>query len=87
MARHHPGDKVQLKVDRFGKVSDFTVTLNSPEGKSKTTKKDLPRELSSLGADFKDADEKTCKRLGFYQGDTLQQASDMPFLFHRDLPF
>lgn len=68
IARHHPGDKVQLKVDRFGKVSDFTVTLNSPEGKSKTTKKDLPRELSSLGADFKDADEKTCKRLGIDGG-------------------
>lgn len=68
IARHHPGDKVQIKVDRFGKMNDFTVTLNNPEGMSKTSRKELSRELSSLGADFKDADENTCKRLGIDGG-------------------
>ena len=68
IARHHPGDKVQLKVDRFGKSNDFTVTLSSPEGNSKTSRIDQPPVLSPLGAEFKDADEKTCKRLGIDGG-------------------
>lgn len=61
IARHDPGDKVRIKVDRFGKMHDFTVTLNSLEGNP--SRRELPRVLLSLGADFEDADEKTCKRL------------------------
>lgn len=68
IARHHPGDQVKLKVDRFGKVNDFTITLTSPEGKSGTSRKELPPVLSSLGAELRDADEKTCKRLGIDGG-------------------
>lgn len=68
IARHHPGDKVHIKVDRFGKESDFTVTLNSLEESSGVSRRELPRILLSLGADFEDADERTCKRLGIDGG-------------------
>ncbi len=68
IALHHPGDEVQLKVDRSGRENEVTVTLNSTEQTFKISRKKLPRVLSSLGADFEDADEKTCKRLGIKGG-------------------
>lgn len=68
IARRDPGDKVQLKVDRFGEENEFTVILEKPKDTSKPSRKDLPPVLSSLGADFENADERTCKRLGIKGG-------------------
>jgi Do/DeqQ family serine protease len=68
IARHDPGDKVRIKVDRSGEQKDFEVILTNPEEKSGKSRKELPPVLSTLRAEFKNADKKTCKRLGIEGG-------------------
>lgn len=68
IARHNPGDKVRIKVDRAGNENTFEVTLANPNENAGKAKKDLPRILSSLGAEFEEADAKTCKRLNISGG-------------------
>jgi S1-C subfamily serine protease len=68
IARHDPGDKVRVKVDRSGEDNTFEVTLANPSDNAGKSRKELPPVLTSLGAEFEEADEKTCKRLNIKGG-------------------
>ena len=63
IARHRPGDKLDLTVNRFGKIREFEVTLKNREGESKLVAKESHEVLNILGADFEDLDKKTAKKL------------------------
>jgi serine protease Do len=68
IARHRPGDKVQIKVNRKGTERTFDVTLNNRRGNTDLVKKEHLDVLSMLGADFENLDEKTAKKLGIDGG-------------------
>jgi serine protease Do len=48
VARHRPGDKVSLKVDRAGEEKVYIVTLNNREGKTELLDKDSPELMTVL---------------------------------------
>lgn len=68
IARHRPGEKVSLTIDRKGKRMDFDVVLNNREGNTKLSNKEAREILSVLGADFEDIDEETARKLDINSG-------------------
>ena len=68
VARHRPGDKVSLKVDRSGQEKVYIVTLNNREGKTELLDKDSPTVLTVLGAELEDLDQRTAKKLDIEGG-------------------
>lgn len=68
IGRHHPGDKVALKVDRNGKEMDYLVTLRNQDGKEKIYEKGSKEILDILGVELKEIDKKTAKKLDIEGG-------------------
>ncbi len=63
IGRHRPGDKVNAKVDRKGKIMDFTVTLKNRDGKAEPFEKASEDILDNLGIKVEEVDSKTAKKL------------------------
>lgn len=63
IARHRPGDKIQVKVNRQGKEKSYEVTLNNRKGNTKLVDKEDKEILSILGADFENISEQKAKQL------------------------
>jgi Do/DeqQ family serine protease len=63
IARHRPGDKVELSVNRNGKEKLYSVILNNREGTTKLVSKEHKEVLSILGADLESLDSKDAKKL------------------------
>ncbi|MBK8968322.1 MAG: Do family serine endopeptidase [Lewinellaceae bacterium] len=63
IARHRPGDAVQVQVNRKGSLKTFEVTLNNRSGDTRLVKKEHRETLGILGADFESLDEKTAREL------------------------
>ncbi|MFW5821676.1 MAG: PDZ domain-containing protein, partial [Bacteroidota bacterium] len=63
IGRHHPGDKVSLKVDRKGKELDYQVTLRNREGKEKIYERGTKEILDILGIDLEEIDKETARKL------------------------
>lgn len=63
IGRHHPGDKVALKVDRKGKEMDFLVTLRNQDGKEKIYERGTKEVLDILGVELEELDKETAKKL------------------------
>lgn len=63
IGRHHPGDKVALKVDRKGKEMDFLVTLRNQEGKEKIYERGTKEVLDILGVELEELDKESAKKL------------------------
>jgi serine protease Do len=68
IGRHHPGDKVNLTIDRKGKELEYTVTLRNQDGKEKLIEKDSKEVLDVLGIELEKIDSKTAKKLGIDEG-------------------
>lgn len=70
-----PGDKVSVKVNRDGKVKDYTVTLRDSKGNTNLrSKSDLtPTEI--LGADFEPLTEKQKDNFGLNYGVIVKNLS------------
>lgn len=68
IARHYPGDKVKLKVDRNGKTLDFTVTLRNQEGREKMVERESKEILDVLGVELQEIDSKTARKLDIKHG-------------------
>lgn len=68
IGRHHPGDKVALKVDRKGKEMDFLVTLRNQEGKEKIYERGTKEVLDILGVELEELDKETAKKLDIAGG-------------------
>ncbi|HFA48359.1 MAG TPA: Do family serine endopeptidase [Bacteroidetes bacterium] len=63
IAQHSPGDVVEVKVDRGGKMKTFSVTLNNRAGGRNLVEKEHQEVLAVLGADFENVDGKLAKKL------------------------
>ncbi len=68
IGRHRPGDKIVVKIDRFGKTKEFNVKLKNKEGKTVVGTKEHQELLTILGAAFESVDEKTAQKLGIDGG-------------------
>lgn len=76
VGRHHPGDKVSVKVDRKGKEIDFLVTLRNKEGKEGLQEANNESLLNTLGVELDELDRKTAKTLGINAGLRIKKLSD-----------
>ncbi|MAU25903.1 MAG: serine protease [Muricauda sp.] len=63
IARHRPGDKVKVLVNRDGKEKTFTVVLENSNGSTKISKKEHNEVLNFLGADFETLDKEKADEL------------------------
>ena len=64
----HPGDKVNVIVNRGGKEKSFVVTLKNREGKFGTIKREEKAAVETLGLSLEDVDGKVLKRLELANG-------------------
>ena len=63
VGRHRPGDKLDLHVNRNGKVKDFTVTLRNAKGDANLSKKETDQVLVRLGIELEELSAKEAKKL------------------------
>lgn len=68
IARHRPGDKVVLTVNREGKEVALSTTLKNKEGKAEVAKADRKEIFDVLGAEFSDLSEKEKKAAKVTEG-------------------
>ncbi len=68
IARHRPGDKVKISVNRKGTEKEIDVVLNNREGKTALLKRENKEILSILGADMQDLDKETARKLDIKGG-------------------
>jgi Do/DeqQ family serine protease len=68
IGRKRPGDKVNVTVNRKGKVVAIPVTLKNRDGKVGTVKREEKDATASLGLELEDLDAKTLKKLELNTG-------------------
>lgn len=69
VARHRPGDKMNLTVLRGSSEKPFTVTLKNRAGNTDVVKKtDKEEVLNMLGAEFKALNKQECEKYGIKGG-------------------
>lgn len=68
IGRKHPGDKVNVVVNRKGKEKTLTVVLKNREGSMGTIKREERDAVASLGIELEDVDPKVLKRLEITSG-------------------
>jgi serine protease Do len=68
IARHRPGDKVSLTINREGKEMAMSTTLKNKEGKSEVTKSERKEIFEVLGAEFAELTAKDRKNAKVEQG-------------------
>jgi Do/DeqQ family serine protease len=68
IGRKHPGDKVNVVVNRKGKEKILTVVLKNREGSMGTIKREERDAVASLGIELEDVDPKVLKRLEIASG-------------------
>jgi Do/DeqQ family serine protease len=65
LARHTPGEKVQVTVDRKGKNETFTVTLKNSDGNTEMRTK---KGIDALGVKFENLSAKDLQKYGVRKG-------------------
>ncbi|MCR5360435.1 MAG: Do family serine endopeptidase [Bacteroidales bacterium] len=65
LARHTPGEKVQVSVDRKGKNETFTVTLKNSDGNTEMRTK---KGIDALGVKFENLSAKDLQKYGVRKG-------------------
>ncbi|WP_372644729.1 Do family serine endopeptidase [Ancylomarina sp.] len=68
VARHRPGDKLNLEIDRFGKTKNFNITLRNEEGDTKLNTTENRQILAKLGIELKELDKDELKKLDISNG-------------------
>jgi S1-C subfamily serine protease len=68
IARHRPGDKLSVIVNRKGREREFQVTLENVKCTTEIAKKENVEMLNYLGADFETLDQETAKKLNLDGG-------------------
>ena len=76
IGKHHPGDLVNIKVNRDGKEMSYAVNLAGEKGLKKLASgKDLDI-LDMLGASFEEIDHQSAKKLGIEGGVRITELKD-----------
>lgn len=68
VARHRPGDKLELEVDRLGSSKNFTITLRNAHGNTKLSNKEDEQLLTKLGVELEDLSKNECQKLKISKG-------------------
>lgn len=68
IARHRPGDKVNLKIARGDKMLDLKVELRNREGEAKFLAKNREEIFNVLGAEFEDVEKDVARKLDIEGG-------------------
>lgn len=68
IARHRPGDVLEIKVNRKGKIKNFKVTLKNLDGETRFTASHKNEILNILGAEFQEIDKETAQKLNVSAG-------------------
>jgi serine protease Do len=68
IARHRPGDEINLKISRDTKEINLKVELKNREGEAKFLAKNREEIFNVLGAEFEDIDNDVAKKLGIEGG-------------------
>ena len=68
IGRTRPGDKVNVTVNRKGKLVIVPVTLKNREGKTGTIRREEKDAVAALGMELEDIDAKTLKKLEINAG-------------------
>ena len=68
IGRRHPGDKVEIKVDRKGREIEFLVTLRNQESLAGLCEKESNEVLEILGIELEEIDNKTARKLNIDGG-------------------
>lgn len=82
IARHRPGDKVNLTIIRDGDTELIAVALKNKEGGTDFLENTNTKVFSALGATFENLDRKTAKKLGLNGG--VRVSALHPGKFSRD---
>jgi serine protease Do len=76
IGKHHPGDRVDIKVNRDGKEQSYTVKLADAKGLKKQMANKERDILDILGASFEEIDQDTAGRLGIDGGMRITELND-----------
>jgi serine protease Do len=68
IARHRPGDKVAITVNRKGKERDFEILLRDRDGSDTVVARNEREILNILGAEFETIERETAKKLNIPGG-------------------
>ncbi|MCZ4696189.1 Do family serine endopeptidase [Ancylomarina euxinus] len=68
VARHRPGDQLNIEVNRFGKTKNFTITLRNEKGSTKLNKHEKNQVLSRLGIELELLNTKELDKLNIPAG-------------------
>lgn len=68
IGRKRPGDKIDVKVDRKGKIVTVPVVLKNRNGDMSTIRREEKDAVASLGVQFDDVDQKILKGLDLKNG-------------------
>jgi Do/DeqQ family serine protease len=63
IARHRPGDVLNIKVNRDGKTKEFAVTLNNTSGNTEVVARQESDVLKGLGAEFENISQSEARAL------------------------
>lgn len=63
IARHRPGDEIEVRINRNGKNKLLKVKLKNLDGETRFVAKNKSEILNVLGADFEEIDRETAKKL------------------------
>lgn len=85
IGRHHPGDKIRVKVDRFGEEMDFLVTLRNQEGETKILERGDKEILDILGIEVETLDKETAKKLNISGGVRITKLYNGKLKRHTDV--
>lgn len=68
VGRKRPGDKINVTVNRAGKVQVIPVTLKNRNGQTTVVKREEKVEAAALGIELEPVDSKVLKRLNLTEG-------------------
>ena len=68
VGRKRPGDKINVTVNRAGKVQVIPVTLKNRNGQTTVVKREEKVEATALGIELEPVDSKVLKRLNLTEG-------------------
>ncbi len=85
IARHRPGDMVQLKIDRKGKKLELKVELKNREGETKLVQKDRKEVFNLLGAEFESIEKSKAKKLEIAGGVRVKKLYPGKLMKHTEI--
>lgn len=85
IARHRPGDEVELKIDRGSKDIDVKVQLKNREGDTKFLAKNRKEIFNILGAEFENLDKEQAKKLDIKGGVKVTKLYAGKLMRHTDM--